>query len=122
MTWTTWEDWRAGMYDNRLDARQIEASRRLLAGQEFGDAASAMLTSWPVAARQNLYYMWSGRNAWVGHATCAHRHGSTKMETCAAWGQLTSAQQDRANVTAARSRHQWEVMANGQATLDLRCA
>jgi uncharacterized protein (DUF2384 family) len=105
----TWEDFTAGMYRPRLDRAQVWLSRALLRDQEaFIQAATEMLREWPIAAMQNIHHMWSGRNAWVGQATCCYSVGSTSAETRAAWGDLVNAEQRAANEAARLVRAAWE--------------
>jgi hypothetical protein len=67
-----------------------------------------MLRAWPVAARQALRYMESGRNAWLGQATCCYAHGATSAETRQAWGSLSDEVQREANTIARGVRSEWE--------------
>jgi hypothetical protein len=104
-----WEDYAAGMYNQRLDPEHIEGSAGLLRDPEaFAAAAAEMLREWPVAAVQNIHHMWSGRNAWVGQATCCYSLGSTSAETRTAWGSLTNAEQRAANSVAHSIRADWK--------------
>jgi hypothetical protein len=104
-----WEDYGAGMYAQRLDPDHIESAAGLLRDPEaFAEAASEMLREWPVAALQNIHHMWSGRNAWVGQATCCYSVGATSAETRAAWGLLTNNEQRAANSVAQSVRADWK--------------
>lgn len=109
MPFDTWEDWNAGMYLARLDLDMAVAARGLLCDQEaFREAATEMLREWPTAAHQNLAHMQSGRNAWVGQATCCYSLGATAAETRQAWGMMSNTDQTKANETARRVRSIWE--------------
>lgn len=104
-----WEDFTAGLYASRIDAAQVHAAAALLRDQDaFAQAAAEMLRAWPVAAVQNIQHMWSGRNAWVGQATCCYSIGATSAETRAAWGDLSNTDQRAANETARLVRAAWE--------------
>ena len=106
--WIDWEDYQAGMYDARLLDVNVSAAAFLLTDPGgFHESAREMLREWPRSAHQNLHFMWSGRNAWVGQATCCYSVGATAAETRHAWGSLTNQQQDRANAVARLVRAEW---------------
>jgi hypothetical protein len=97
----SWEDFAAGMYRQRLDAEHISLAEQLLRDCEaFREAATEMVREWPTSARQNLDHMWSGRNAWLGQATCCYSVGATSAETRAAWGLMDNGAQRSANEVA----------------------
>ena len=83
----------------------------------FYDAATEMLREWPTAARHNLDYMWSGRNAWVGQATCTYVHGAPAAATRHAWAHLSAWQQRAANAVAVQVRTERERGKRGSETL-----
>jgi hypothetical protein len=62
----------------------------------FERAAREMIRAWPNAAKHHLNLQ-SGRRAWIGQATCCHRHGATSEETAAAWGLMANSLQRQAN-------------------------
>lgn len=109
MPWTEWEDWKAGLYADEVTATQVDHSRALLADPEqFGEVAREMVRSWPVAAFHNLRHMWSGRNAWIGQASCLYAHGAPAAATRQAWGLLSNEDQIAANAVAVAVRTAWE--------------
>lgn len=117
-----WEDYRAGMYRTGNVAEiRVELARGLLADPDaFGEAAREMIREWPNAARHNLYSMWTGRNAWVGQATCCYSLGASSEETRIAWGRLSNDAHSRANAVARCVRDAWERgWRDAQAVLDL---
>lgn len=99
--WDSWEDYAAGLYQHRLAPGRVQDSVRLLSDAAgFEEAAWEMVCAWPNAADHNLYLLTTGRQAWIGQATCCYHHGATAEETRAAWGQLSNETQDRANKVA----------------------
>lgn len=109
MPFDAWEDFASGMYESRIDPAQVEMSAALLRDvNAFDEAAREMLREWPTASVQNIRHMWSGRNAWIGQATCCYSLGSTSPETRAAWGLLNNTEQRAANEVARLVRAAWE--------------
>lgn len=108
MTWHEWEDWNAGLYLPDYTPAQVDASFALLTHPgHFEETAREVVREWPNAARQNLINMWTGRNAWLGQASCLYAHGAPGAATREAWGRMTNDQQRAANVTAERVRNEW---------------
>jgi hypothetical protein len=109
MSYERWEDYLAGMYSmTRNEELQRAAAELLCDPAQFYEVATEMLREWPNAARHNLHYLWSGRNAWIGQASCNYSTGATKADTTAAWGTLTNSQQRAANAVAVQVRTNWE--------------
>lgn len=109
MPWVEWEDYQAGLYRPDTDEGRQVASLELLSDPDsFREAAVEMLREWAHSARHNLAHMWSGRNAWMGQATCCYVHGATGADTRAAWGLLSNGEQRRANDVAVSVRAAWE--------------
>ncbi len=107
--WTEWEDHTAGMYATEWAQEQVNDSSALLGDPDlFRETAREMIREWPVATQQNCAHMWSGRNAWIGQASCLYAHGAPAGATRAAWGTLTNEQQTVANEVARRVREEWE--------------
>ena len=78
-----------------------------------------MVRAWPIAARQNLEHMWSGRKAWIGQASCLYAHNAPRLATCEAWGTLTLDEQRAANQTAGRIQTERERSNVGQTLFDV---
>lgn len=109
MPWDEWEDYAAGMYEPTVRDETVQLSAQLLSNPDaFMEAAREMLREWPNAARHNQQHMWSGRNAWLGQATCCYSHGATGAETREAWGTMTNTAQNAANDVAMTVRKSWE--------------
>lgn len=107
--WDEWEDHRAGMYIPSVRPDMVAKAARLLSDEDaFREAAFEMLREWPNAAIHNQTHMWSGRNAWLGQATCCYSLAATSAETRAAWGTMSNAAQLAANAVAATVRKSWE--------------
>jgi hypothetical protein len=107
--WSDWEDWQAGLYWPNFTAEHVTHSERLLGDcDEFLEVAREVTRMWPTAAYHNLRNMWTGRNAWVGQASCLYAHGAPGAATRAAWGALTLDQQRDANKVAELVRIEWE--------------
>ena len=116
--WIKWEDWRNGLYHRDFLADHVSDSLRLLTDPDrFADTATEMFTEWPAATLHNLINMISGRNAWIGQASCLYAHGAPKAATCEAWGQMTQQQQNDANGVAVHVRSVWERGHRGSQTL-----
>ena len=117
--WDEWEDYAAGFYNPTIPTAMHTAdSLELLCDpQRFYDTAWEMLRHWESSAVHNLDYMVSGRNSWVGQATCLYSHGASPPATRQAWGQMTSKQQETANAVASKVRKEWEEAHHGRETL-----
>lgn len=120
MTWDDWEDWLAGMYEPTNSEDWLAAARLLRDPDQFREAAREMIREWPHATRHNLGHMWSGRNAWVGQATCCYSLGLTAADTRRAWGTMSLGDQWTANQVARDIRAEWErTQVDAQAQLAL---
>ncbi len=109
MPWSEWEDYLQGMYRSAWTPESVDASRSLLTDpDQFYEVAREMLRHWPHAAQQNLRHMWSGRNAWLGQASCLYCHAAPAGATREAWGRMTNAEQTSANLIARQVRTEWE--------------
>lgn len=119
--WDHWEDYRHGLYSPFMHPDRQAASAGLLRDPDhFREVACEMLRAWPNSAYHNLSNMWSGRNAWLGQASCCYSHGATAADTRAAWGTLTQIEQRLANEVARCVRAEWERSTrDAQAVLDL---
>lgn len=119
--WHNWEDFHAGLYSTAAyTAEDVERSVALLSDADaFGEAAYEMVNAWPNAALHNLHHMWSGRNAWIGQASCLYVHGSPALATREAWGTLSNDQQRTANRVATMVRERWERNKDDQTLFDL---
>ena len=98
MQWNNWEDFQAGLYENRQSLKdKVQMSFELLGSpDEFFEVANEMIREWPNAAEQNLANLDSGHQAWIGQASCCYAHGATSEETRKAWGIITNVDQIRA--------------------------
>lgn len=106
--WNEWEDWHAGMFVTGWSAGTVEASRSLLADVDwFREVATEMVRAWPHAAQHNIVHLWTGRNAWIGQASCLYAHDAPAGATREAWGQLSNTEQRAANGTADTVRELW---------------
>ena len=107
--WSEWEDYQAGMYLGRYEPAMTSESVALLTSPDrFLETAREMVREWETAAVQNLCRMWTGRNAWIGQASCCYSHQATGLETRVAWGQMTNDQQRAANAVAVKVRNEYE--------------
>lgn len=107
--WDYWEDYQHGLYTPGSDPARVAASARLLGDPDcFWEVAREMVRAWPNSARHNLTNLWTGRNAWIGQASCCYSHKATSSETREAWGTLTQQEQRRANDIARGVRDLWE--------------
>jgi len=108
--WRNWEDYMAGMFEAGANPAHVTAAAALLRDpDQFLEAATEMVREWPHAAFHNLRNMWTGRNAWVGQATCCYSLDATGVETRLAWGTLSNEEQRQANRVAVMVREAWEV-------------
>lgn len=117
--WEAWEDYAAGFYNPGVPtAMHVADSKALLCDPDrFFDAAAEMLHHWENSAVHNIQYLWTGRNAWIGQATCLYTHGAPPTATREAWGAMTEPQRDTANAVATKARHEWEGRQDGRETL-----
>lgn len=117
--WDDWEDYAAGFYKSSVPtAMHVADSFELLTTPDkFMATAMEMLAHWANSAVHNLEFMWSGRNAWIGQASCLYGHGAPPSATREAWGQMTGSQQETANAVAAQARREWEASRDGSKTL-----
>jgi hypothetical protein len=107
--YSEWEDYRAGIFDSRLDDEAVTASRMLLKEQCI--CRSAMLRvirEWPTASAVNLTNNGANRRAWLGQAACCLEAGATASATKRAWWQLTDSDRTRANACADEVIALWE--------------
>lgn len=115
--WIEWEDYQNGMYRPDYTPEHVAMSAELLGSpDDFREVAREMIRAWPGSAIHNLRNMWTGRNAWVGQASCLYAHNAPAIATREAWGTLTLDQQRAANQIADRARIEWE-QDNGSQTL-----
>ncbi len=107
--WDEWEDYQAGLYEKRpVDESKITDSVELLSNpDEFYEVAREMIREWDNSARQNLYLSVTGRQAWVGQASCCYHHGATAEETRQAWGKMSSSAQFMADGAANRAINEY---------------
>lgn len=100
--WHEWEDWCAGLYaTGAVDSEKVKASMSLLADVErFRETALEMIVEWPISATHNIHYLWTGKRAWIGQASCCYSHNATAQETREAWGLLTNEIRTAANDVA----------------------
>jgi hypothetical protein len=119
--WDRWEDYRNGLYVPAIHSDRVDQSAALLRDpDQFFEVAREMLREWPNSAYHNLVNMWSGRNAWIGQASCCYAHQATAADTRQAWGQLSNDEHRAANRVAMFVRELWERGArDAQAVLDL---
>lgn len=119
MPWDEWEDYAAGFYDPGVPtAVHARDSRDLLCDpNQFHAVAHEMLRHWANSAVHNIQHMETGRNAWIGQASCLYAHGAPPSATRQAWGEMTPGQQETANAVAARVRQEWEEAQRGSQTL-----
>lgn len=114
--YTTWEDWKAGMWQPSADPRNDSAHAAAILGEPsvFADAARKMLADWPVSAEQNLTDMGQNRRSWIGQAACCHLAGISEGATRQAWWTLSNEERDDANAVADQAILNWELArANG---------
>jgi hypothetical protein len=108
--WSTWEDWAAGLYEQRPALlAMIADSERLLGNSDaFRETAREMMRNWPNSTYHALRFLPTSARSWIGQASCCYAHGATGDETRRAWGRLSSAVQRDANAVADTLRDEWE--------------
>lgn len=95
------EDHLNGMYVPTVRDEHIQLAGALLTDpDQFYETGLEMTRSWPIAARHNLEFLWSGRRAWVGQASCSYQASVTAATTRVAWGRLNAKEQRGANRVA----------------------
>ena len=100
--WDDWEDYNEGMYERRaIRESMVVLSVDLLSDpDQFLEVGAEMVRVWGNAARQNLVNISTGKQAWIGQASCCYAHGATAEETKAAWGRMSNWSQVGANRVA----------------------
>lgn len=109
--WTYWEDYPQGLWttDQTWETDTVNLSRVLLCDPDmFFAAANLMIEEWSISACAHLSERGRGRRAWVGQATCCHRHGASGWATREAWSQMTITQRTIANDVALMAILDWE--------------
>jgi hypothetical protein len=103
-----WEDYRAGMFLERVDDGAVRECRRLLSDHEQCEAAmQRVVRKWPVASAVNLTNNGCNRRAWLGQAACCLACGATAVATKRAWWQMTDAARTVANKIADEVIDSW---------------
>lgn len=107
--YTSWEDYRAGMWSDDGPSDGVAEAVRILADPElFRAAAAEMVADWPTSAEQNLTAPASGRRSWIGQATCCHLAGVTETQTREAWWLLAPEEREIANAVADQVVAAWK--------------
>jgi hypothetical protein len=105
-----WEDYRAGMFDARIEDTAVASCRAMLRDtQRCEQAMRRVIAEWPVAAAVNLSNSGANRRAWLGQAACCLESGATASATKRAWWQLTDDARTRANRCADEVIALWEL-------------
>lgn len=105
-----WEDYRAGMFTDRIEDAHVAAARALLgAPAPCESAMTRAIREWPIAAAVNLSNASCNRRAWIGQAACCLQVGASASSTKRAWWQMADRQRARANMIADEVIRLWEL-------------
>lgn len=97
----TWECYKNGMYENRLEESIVSQCREILTDERLCyDAMKLAVDEYKVAARVKLTNKMFNPISWIGQATCNYMIGATARETVNAWLTMKREQQDVANAIA----------------------
>lgn len=121
--YTSWEDWKAGMYDCvSADKKSVmrQAAVRLLAdANRLEDAMQSVVDLWSVSCIVHLTQSPNNRS-WLGQAACCFVAGCTEECTRQAWGDLTQSQQELANSIADTVINRYQSARRGRIQLEFQ--
>lgn len=106
------EEYHAGMWkivrgDKRKQFVQ-QAADLMRCPEEFKEAMSQAVKTWPRSCEANLTADGVNKIAWLGHAGCCIATGSPEDCTRVGWHTLDSQEQAEANRVAAEVLQEWE--------------
>lgn len=110
--YTTWEEYRAGMWSGVMGKKRAELLREavIFTGDHelYGSWMRKVIVQWPISCEHNLTDLSQNRQAWVGHAAVAMARSIPEDIVREAWGLLTDEQRRLANLQADRAIESWE--------------
>jgi hypothetical protein len=116
-----WEDYKAGMFTTSTiqnKEEKILLSVNLLSSEkDFYEASLRMINDWEICTNVNLTNKGQNRRAWIGAATCMHKHGAPEYITRIAWSLLDKEVQIKANLIADKLIHEFETKSSNVKTL-----
>lgn len=92
-----WEDYKNGMYENRLDEDIAKKCIELFKSKKLYELMSEVTKQWEKSSKVNLKKTVFNRQAWIGQSTCSLHLNATINETTYAWVRLTEKERKRAN-------------------------
>lgn len=116
----TWEDYKAGMYNESRDGRIVRvnlAMECLSSNLLCLEYMNEVVKQWPVATEFNFTNEQQNRRAWLGQAACCLYGGCHEDETREAWGKITQFQRETANRIAEHVINEWLAYNEGQMKL-----
>ena len=77
--------------------------------KQFYISAKECLDEWFYSSWQNLSDPNINYQAWIGQATCCHKHNAPSYVTIEAWWMLSEEQREEANKVADKVMAEWNV-------------
>lgn len=102
-----WEDYKHGMYENRVNEEKILHAKEILTSRFLKQYMTNTTRTYTTSAKVNLTNKMFNPISWLGQATCLLHGGSTAQETCRAWISMTKEEQIRANNIAKEVIKEW---------------
>lgn len=92
-----WEDYKNGMYNNRLDEEIGYKCINLFKSKKLYELMKEVTLKWKISSEVNLNKTIFNRQAWIGQSTCNYHLNATINETTFAWMRLSEKERKRAN-------------------------
>ncbi len=102
-----WEDYKKGMYSNRIDSEYVNKCKMILSSECYF-AMKLVTINWINATMVNLTQSVWNNKAWLGQACCCLEVGATMFETCSAWNMLSRKEKRIANAIADQVIKEWQ--------------
>ena len=103
-----WEDYAAGMYENRYNKNTMsEAVRVLEQPLLFRRILRDVAEDWPIATKHHLSDFCKNHQPWCGRMACAYEVGASIREVNEAWKFLSCQQREAANQVADEFTYRW---------------
>lgn len=103
-----WEETSSNMWGETTHRRTWLEMATVFTGNAelYGEWMRKVINEWPLSCQHNLTKP-GDKRPWIGHAAVALAIGCPEDIVREAWGRLTKAQQDAANMQAAKAIEYW---------------
>lgn len=106
--YTEWEDYAAGMYENRFNKNTMSEAVRILENpKHFARILRDVAEDWPTATAQHLSDACKNHQPWCGRLASAYEVGASIREVNEAWKFLSCQQREEANRVADEFTYRW---------------